>query len=128
MITKAHIVRYSTIVLFGVLGVQGIWGACHNVAHCDTLGKSLQALAQFGYGAFGLLIAFRLMMKKTRLHTMEFAWSVCVVFAAGAAPSQWGNAPMVATLMSTLAAAVIVAGALWLLRASQGAVLEEWSL
>ncbi len=119
MASKVQFARYSAIVLFGLFGLQGIWGSLNQMAQCDTLGKSLQTLALFGYGGVGLVIAFRVMMKKPRLYIIEAIWSVCIVLAAGVAPSVWGSAPIITSFMSALAAAVIIAGGLWLLRISR---------
>lgn len=109
--------RIAAALLFGALGLQGLWGASEQLTTSDTFGKMLQTAALVAYGFSGVWISVRVLLKKARQRSMEALWGAGVVLATGLAPSVWGGAPLIAGIMSGAAGAAITALTLWLLRA-----------
>lgn len=115
MTHRTQLLRIATIILFGALGLQGLWGASEQLTTSDTFGKMLQTVALVAYGTSGIWIAIRVLLKKARQRAMDVLWCAGVVLATGLAPSVWGGAPMFAGIMSGAAGAAIAVLTMWLL-------------
>lgn len=116
MTHHTQLFRIAAIILFGALGLQGLWGASEQLTISDTFGKMLQTIGLVAYGTSGIWIAIRVLLKKARQRAIEVLWCAGLVLATGLAPSVWGGAPMFFGIMSGAAGAAMAALTLWLLR------------
>lgn len=121
MTINRDVARIAAIAVFGLLGIQGSWGAIQQFSHSETLAQHAQTIGLMVYGLSGIGVAMRTILRRRRLLALEFAWSAGVVLATGLAPSAWGGAPLIAGIMSGLAGAAIVLSTLWLVRRGDAA-------
>ena len=108
--------RYVAAALslaFAFLGINGWW---NQLSQCDTVGRQIQTMAQFGYGVLGLSVGGLLIVKRLVPRTLEWLWIGTMTIAGGMAPIVWADSGILSGIAGGIAPMAIALGTVWLSR------------